>query len=191
MPSADILPSGSVDQLIARQLPPWLAAAETRHAEPYRRALIAQQQVTDQLQHLLSRIPAVDDFAAPLLERALAQAGLGHVDPRRALVVVSEEFPLPSAAEKIHKPMITYTTRQSLLAAALHNFDVAETETWLLRKAYLVDEKGKALEMKFEHFARLCRTLDVGGRYQSLLKSVLQPKAGRGQPADQARHAIE
>ncbi len=191
MPSADILPSGSVDQLIARQLPPWLAAAETRHVEPYRQALIAQQQVADQLQHLLSRIPAVDDFAAPLLERALAEAGFGHVDPRRAFVVVSEEFPLPSAAEKIHKPMITYTSRQSLLAAALHNFDVEESVPWLLRKAYLVDGEGGRLGMRFEHFVSLCRTLDVGGRYQALLKTVLQPKAGRGQPADQARHAIE
>ncbi|RCL23583.1 hypothetical protein C6A77_18085 [Pseudomonas sp. AFG_SD02_1510_Pfu_092] len=191
MPAADIPLSASVDHLIARQLPAWLSNTDARHIEPYQKALIAQQRIADQLRQLLSRIPAIDDFATPLLERALAEAGLGHIDPRQAFAVVSEEFVLPSAAAKLHKPMVTYTTRQSLLAAALHNFEAQETEPWLLRKAYLIDATGVRLPMTFERFAGLCRALDIGGRYQSLLKTVLQPRSGRGQPEGQARQAIE
>lgn len=191
MASADIFPSSGVDHLIARQLPAWLTAAESPHLNAYHQALRAQQEAADRLQKVLGTLPTLDDFAAPLLEKALAEAGLAHVDPRHAFTVVSEEFALPSAAEKIHKPSITYTTRQSLLAACLHNFEAQESQVWLLRKAYLTDAKGTRLGMSFERFVSLCRTLDIGGRYQSLLNTVLQPKAGRGQPEDQARKAIE
>ncbi|PVZ41784.1 NEL-type E3 ubiquitin ligase domain-containing protein [Pseudomonas sp. CC120222-01a] len=191
MPSADIYPSDSVDHLIARRLPDWIATAQTQHVEAYHKALREQQQVADQLRHLLSRIPSVEDFGAPLLEKALAESGLGHVDPRHAFTVVTEEFSLPSAAEKFHHPTVTYTTRQSLLASAMHNFEAHEAEPWLLRKAYLVDGKKARLKMSFERFVKLCRTLDIGGRYQALLKTVLQPKAGRGQPVDQARKGID
>lgn len=191
MPSANLFPSASIDHLIARQLPTWLSEAESQHIEPYRKALNAQQQVADELQHLLSRIPSVEDFGAPLLEAALAKAGLAHVEPRQAFTMVTEEFPLPSAAEKLHRPTITYTTRQSLLASAMHNFEAHEAEPWLLRKAHLAGAKRARLSMTFERFVGLCRSLDIGGRYQALLKSVLQPKAGRGQPQDQARKAID
>ncbi|MBV4490195.1 NEL-type E3 ubiquitin ligase domain-containing protein [Pseudomonas oryzicola] len=191
MPSADLFPSASVDHLIARQLPTWLNAAETRHLEPYRKALRAQQQVADQLHHLLGRIPSIEDFAAPLLETALVEAGLGHVNPRHAFTVVTEAFPLPSAAERLHRPSITYTTRQSLLASAMHNFEAQEAEPWLLRQAHLTDAKRARLPMTYERFVQLSRRLDIGGRYQALLKRVLQPKAGRGQPANRARQAID
>ncbi|MFT0868826.1 NEL-type E3 ubiquitin ligase domain-containing protein [Pseudomonas sp. CAM1A] len=191
MPPANPFPCTSVDHLIARQLPPWLSEAETRHLEPYRKALNAQQQVADQLRHVLSRIPSLEGFAAPLLEKALAEAGLGHVDSRRTFTVVTEEFLLPSASEKIYRPTITYTTRQSLLASAMHNFEAQEAKPWFLRKARLVDAKKAPVEMTYERFVELCRTLNIGGQYQALLKTVLQPKAGRGQPADQARKVID
>lgn len=191
MPSANPYPCASVDHLIARQLPVWLSEAQTRHLEPYRKALNAQQQVADQLRLVLSRIPSLEDFAAPLLEKALAEAGLAHVDSRQAFTLVTEEFSLPSAAQKLHRPTITYTTRQSLLASAMHNFEAQEAEPWLLRKARLVDAKKVKVKLSYERFVTLSRTLDIGGQYQALLKTVLQPKAGRGQPADQARKAID
>ncbi|WP_235431401.1 dermonecrotic toxin domain-containing protein [Pseudomonas putida] len=191
MTPTEYTPSYSVDALIARQLPDWLTSADATHLEAYGRALLAQQQAADRLGHLLERIPRLEDFAKPLLERALREQGLGHVDPQFGHVVVSEEFQLPSAAENFYRPTVTHRTRQTLLAAALHNFEAHEAEPWLLRKAHLENEKGEKLAMTFEHFVRLCRSLDLGGKYQTLLRTVLEPKAGRGQPDDQARTTIK
>ncbi|MEZ1435948.1 NEL domain-containing protein [Pseudomonas shirazica] len=190
MPPTEYNPSYSVDALIAQQLPDWLTSADTTHLQAYGKALGAQQQAADRLRHLLERIPRLEDFALPLLERALREQRVGHIDARRGHVVVSEEFQLPSAAEHFYKPTVIHSTRQTLLAAALHNFEAHEAEPWLLRKAHLENEKGEKLAMTFEQFVRLCRSLDLGGKYQVLLKTVLEPKAGRGQPGDQARTTI-
>jgi len=190
MASADSIPSGSIDHLIARQLPTWLAGAEPSQMTRYHQALLAQQQAAEGLQHLLSRIPSIDQFADPLLEQALTAAGLAHVDTRRSHVVVSETFRLPSAAEKLYQPQVTYKTRQTLLAAALHNFEAHETQPSILRQAHLFDQKGARLPFTFEQFVSVCRKLDIGGQYQALLKRVLQPKSGRGQSQEQAAAAI-
>lgn len=190
MPPTEYNPSYSVDALIAQQLPDWLTGADTTHLQAYGKALGAQQQAADRLRHLLERIPRLEDFALPLLERALREQRVGHIDARRGHVVVSEEFQLPSAAEHFYKPTVIHSTRQTLLAAALHNFEAHEAEPWLLRKAHLENEKGEKLAMTFEQFVRLCRSLDLGGKYQVLLKTVLEPNAGRGQPGDQARTTI-
>lgn len=191
MATTQSIPSTSIDHLIARQLPAWLTTAETHHLNACHQAMRAQQQIADDLKHLLGSILAIEDFAAPLLQQALLEQGLGQVDTRHTYVVVSEEFLLPSAAEKLYQPKITYSTRQSLLAAALHNFEAHETRPWRMRKAHLVDRNGVRLAMTFEAFARLSRTLDIGGQYQSLLRHVLHPKAGRNQPEHQARRRIE
>ncbi|MNO63920.1 E3 ubiquitin-protein ligase sspH2 [compost metagenome] len=191
MATAQSIPTPSIDHLIARQLPAWLTTAETHHISAYHQALRGQQQIADDLQHLLGSIPDIEDFAAPLLEQALQEQGLGHIDTRRASVVVSEQFSLPSAAEKLYKPKVTYSTRQSLLAAALHNFEEHEAQPWLLRKAHLVDPSGVPLAMTFERFVGLTRTLDIGEQYQSLLKRVLRPNAAHLQSEHEARSTIE
>ncbi|MGJ7547773.1 NEL-type E3 ubiquitin ligase domain-containing protein [Pseudomonas alloputida] len=190
MASADIIPSSSVDHLIARQLPHWLTSAEASPLAAYHQALRAQQQAAESLRYLLGRIPDIEMFAAPLLQQALTAAGLTGIDPRRAQVIISDKIRLPSAAEKFYTPTVTYSSRQTLLAAALHNFELDEAQASLFRTAHLVDQAGQRLAMTFEQFVRLCRTLDVGGQYQALLKSVLQPRSGRGQPEQHARAAI-
>lgn len=191
MQPTETIPSDSIDHLIAQQLPDWLTQADAHHREAFREALNEQQEAAESLTHLLASIPDIEKFALPLLEGALLAGGFGEIDPRSAHVVVSEAFPLPSAAEKLYQPSITYTTRQSLLAAALHNFEANETQPWRQRQAYLVDENGRRLALTFERFASLCRTLDIGGRYQTLLNRILKPKAGRSQPADNARIKVQ
>ncbi|MFZ5938121.1 NEL-type E3 ubiquitin ligase domain-containing protein [Pseudomonas sp. HS6-2] len=190
MASANSIPSTSVDHLIARQLPEWVTNAKSDDLAAYHQALRSQQDAADSLKRLLGHIPDIVAFAIPLLSDALFAEGLGHVDPQFAHVVVTEEFPLPSAAEKLYQPKISYSTRQTLLSAALHNFEAHEAEPWLLRKAHLVGQKGELLAMTFEQYVRLCRTLDIGGRYQALLKAVLQPRSGRGQPEQHAGEAV-
>lgn len=186
-----VFPATSVDHLIERNLPQWLIRAEAEHARAYHQALLAQQGYAERLRQLLEPVPSIEAFALPRLQRALNEAGLAHVDPRQAFVSINERFELPSAAEKLYQPAATYTSRHSLLAAALHNFQDHETRPWLLRSARLVGAKGAVLALPFERFASICRSLDIGAGYQAVLKSVLQPKSGRGQPWDQARRHVE
>ncbi|MEN5302163.1 NEL-type E3 ubiquitin ligase domain-containing protein [Pseudomonas sp. TWI628] len=190
MNATAIFPEGSVDHLIARQLPPWLTSAEAEHRQGYQRALLAQQAAADRLQQVLQQIPALDDFALPRLEQALQRAGVDHVEPQHCFVDIKEQFELPSAS-KSHKPMITYRSRQTLLAAALHNFDEEETRSWFLREAQLTGAKGEVLKLSFRHYAKLCRDLDIGGKYQALLTKVLKPVPPRGQPEDTNHKVVE
>ncbi|TFF35325.1 NEL-type E3 ubiquitin ligase domain-containing protein [Pseudomonas sp. RIT623] len=191
MATQALFPSASVDHLIERQLPAWLLGAQRDHRDRYQQVLREQQALVERLRHLLDRIVPPEQFAAPLLEKALLEAGLPAMDPRQAFVDIKEQFKRPSAAEKFYQPSVTYHSRQSLLAAALHNFQAQETQPWFLREAKLIGAKNRRLALSFERFASLCRTLDVGERYQALLRSVLQPRAGRGQPEGQARRSIE
>ncbi|NIF16923.1 NEL-type E3 ubiquitin ligase domain-containing protein [Pantoea sp. Cy-639] len=191
MADSQLFPSTSVDHLLERRLPTWLSRATSEHLNAYRQVLREQQVNDERMRHLLERIVPIEVFAAPVLERALLEAGFGQVDPRHAYVVISEQFKQPSAAEKLYQPSVTYRSRQTLLAAALHNYQAQETQPWYLRQARLVGAQDNRLALGFEQFAGLCRTLDIGGRYQALLKSILHPKAGRGQPEGQARKSIE
>lgn len=176
----DHLPADTVDRLIASQIPPWIIGAQVDHLWALHRALREQQQVVEQLQQVLRDLPALDSFAELRLEQALEQAGHAGIEVRRARAVIDQQVELPSAAPSLYRPLHTFRSRQPLLAAALHNYREEETSPSILREARLVDGKGKALALGFEDFARLCRRLDLGGRYQLALKARLQPDGESG-----------
>lgn len=184
-------PDDSIDHLIARQLPDWLKAASPAQLKALQLALQAQQRNAEVLAHLFGRIPDIASFTAPRLEQALKDAGLPVVDVQAMKVVIVQEVEFPSAAPKLHQPRKTFTSRQSLLAAAMHNYEAQEAEPSILRKAHLEGAGQARLALQFGDFVRLCRRLDIGAQYQALLRQVLQPKSGRGQAQGTARHAIE
>ncbi|MFJ3450106.1 NEL-type E3 ubiquitin ligase domain-containing protein [Pseudomonas sichuanensis] len=170
----------SIDGLIARELPPWLRGPQVEHLRALHAALRAQQECAERMRTLLEGVPALDAFAAPLLEQALQQAGLGAVDVGNAWVVMAQDVELPSAAPNLPKPRHTFHSRQSLLASALHNYREEEAQRSIFRRARLVDAQGVGLGFTFERFVRLCSALDLGGRYQRLLKQQLQPEGEAG-----------
>jgi len=187
----DALSSGSVDSLIAQRLPAWFTKAPTQQRRAFCEALSAEQQSTQRLRHLLGQIPPLDEFAAGLLESALLKAGLLEPDVRRMTVVIRQSVTLASAASKLYTPRLPYFSRQSLLAAALHNYHEEEARPSIFRQAHLEDAQGRRLPLDFERFVVLCRNLDVGGGYQRKLQQVLTPVERRGQAAGSARRAVE
>ncbi|KJK07175.1 MULTISPECIES: NEL-type E3 ubiquitin ligase domain-containing protein [unclassified Pseudomonas] len=170
------IPFDSIDALIAQQLPGWLTAAQVDHLRALQRAMRRQQANAQQLRELLDAIPALDAYAAPLLVNALTQEGLVDADVRGGQVHIEQEVTLPTAAPNLPPPRYTFTSRQSLLAAALHNYSEEETRTSSLRRAQLLDADGQSLALGFGAFARLCRRLDLGGRYQTVLQTCLRPQ---------------
>ncbi|BBH47753.1 NEL-type E3 ubiquitin ligase domain-containing protein [Pseudomonas sp. KU43P] len=184
-------PSDSVDALIARQLPAWLTSAQPEHLRKLHRALSQQQECAEQLKRIFARLPALDQFAMPLLDQALRDIGVEVPDVRRMQVRITQELALSTAAPRLPVPTQTFRSRQSLLAAALHNFHADDTQPMLRRQAILVDAQGQPLSLDFQSFARCCRQLDLGGRYQTLIGQVLQPKDRPGSPKGMAGASIE
>ncbi|MGE8170845.1 NEL-type E3 ubiquitin ligase domain-containing protein [Pseudomonas putida] len=177
----------TIDALITTRLPAWLRKASVDRFNGLRRALLRQQQASHLLQGILGQIPDLDTFAEPLLTQALGKVGLREVQPRQAQVWIEQTLVLPTAAPHLPPPRVPHCSRQSLLAAALHNYHSDETRKGLQRRGYLrAAQKGPDLPLSFERFASLCRSLDIGKRYQTVLKHHLKPMDGPGEPVGQA-----
>ncbi|MFF5864917.1 NEL-type E3 ubiquitin ligase domain-containing protein [Pseudomonas sp. NPDC012596] len=185
------IPSDSVDAFIARQLADWLKGANVDLLLTLHRALRHQQAAAENVRNALAGIPSLEAFATPLLEQALRDGGLADVNVRTMQVCIEQDVPMPSAAPRLHTPWRTLHSVQPLLTAALHNFHESETSPSLHRRAYLQDADKVRLPMAFEAFARCCRTLDIGGQYQQLLRAQLFPKSRPTAPKDFARVAVE
>ncbi|MDD2048597.1 NEL-type E3 ubiquitin ligase domain-containing protein [Pseudomonas putida] len=189
--TAKLIPADSVDALIARCLPGWLSSATSDQLHALHRALGKQQASEQQVQELLSTIPALDDFAAPLLRAALHRSHRLTTNVRTSRVrVVEKVFPPPVIASAPVTPY-TRTSSQRLLAAALHNFTDEETRPRAFTQVTLLDASRKPLSIAFEDFARLCRQLDLGGKYQAVLRERLLPADVPDSTPGQARQRIE
>ncbi|VVM90993.1 hypothetical protein PS645_02777 [Pseudomonas fluorescens] len=131
----------------------------------------------------------IETFAKPLLATAMqAQFGAAHDPQALSLHLYVPDtiiFGLDTGASRIRQ--------SSLLAAALHNFEDAETRAGAFREGSGIlrkDLQGRPQRIDTltpEKFASLCRTLDIGGQYQNHIKALLQPKDATAALALKAR----
>ncbi|WP_447739660.1 dermonecrotic toxin domain-containing protein [Pseudomonas laurentiana] len=191
------LEQGFQDGLIARALPAWLrnirVAGELTQArampmsltptqlaallEALKTSLHGWQRLTLELQ----RIKDITQFCKPLLERALNDE-LGYPVDSDGLHLRHHYF---SISPEPDHPFGRLPQQQQgsydvpLLTAALANFTEVEARgDGLPRHDRLVDRGGAAFTpMTAAAFARCCRRLDLGGRYQQHLDGVLSPAA--------------
>lgn len=166
----------SIDSLIAGRLPRWLVD----HGQPdrlgaLRRALLRQQRCTEQLKQKLAGILPLHTFAEQLLSKAMSEAGILEPDVNRDKVRISLQVAFPTASPALPMPFYVRRSKHTLLVAALHNYHRSETRPAIHRKGSLIDRHGNRLHMTVERFASLCREVDVGRRYQELLKENLEP----------------
>ena len=189
--TSKLIPADSIDALVAKRLPAWLSSATSDQLHALHRALGKQQASEQQLHQLLGSIPALDDFAAPLLEAALRSSHRLSTDVRTSRVRVTQEVFLPPVVISTPAPKYTRISSQRVLAAALHNYTDEETRPRAFTQATLLDASGTPLSIAFEDFARLCRQLDVGGKYQAVLREHLVPTDLPGSVPGQARRRIE
>ncbi|MFJ4348033.1 NEL-type E3 ubiquitin ligase domain-containing protein [Pseudomonas sp. NPDC089401] len=184
----DITPApDSIDSLIAGRLPRWLVD----HQQPdrlraLRLALLRQQQCAEQLKQKLAGILPLHAFAAQLLVEALRREGIANPDVIHDKVRVTQQVVLPSASLVLPLPFYVHRSKRTLLEAALHNYHRSETRPAIHRKGSLTDRHGKLLHLSVERFAALCREVDVGRRYQELLKEHLEPPDRPGEVPGQA-----
>ncbi|WP_162889509.1 NEL-type E3 ubiquitin ligase domain-containing protein [Pseudomonas parafulva] len=176
----DTLSDDSVDTLIAERLPTWLKGATPEQLPAVHQALVAQQRAQHAVQTLLAQIQPLDQFAAPLLSEALETLLQQPLDVRGSVLRRQVLIRSPSGVGWVPDGIVPRIFTQSLLACALHNFEREETAKAAWRdSSVLLDAQGNAIALQPRAFAGVCRTLDLGGRYQQHLKTVLMEDDAR------------
>ncbi|WP_095078195.1 NEL-type E3 ubiquitin ligase domain-containing protein [Pseudomonas sp. Irchel s3h17] len=183
---------GSHYEFIRNKLPAWLLETAShrrkvlrdigllspgRHKHAAQNLLDAfkyssQQSWTSQnsVDRLLLDLKDAKAFARPLLQAAILEKFKVSVDVDKTLLRHSVASPEPFADAIVLK--------SSLLDAALHNFtEDDETDAFIATrtrsgKALFLSPHG-ALPFTVEQFAGLCRELDLGGKYQAHINTVL------------------
>ncbi|WP_449432208.1 NEL-type E3 ubiquitin ligase domain-containing protein [Pseudomonas putida] len=174
---------GFQDGFIIKRLPAWLHSASPEQidllAEAMRQSLYYRQQVAG----VLARIEGLRAFVASRLQTALVQHFRPPLDAGALHYSLGQRTKPISSLGPTRTPVMGYEYRfMPLVDAALRNFTLDETklggqpadngvieaQNWLLRTP-------SALQ-----FAKLCRKLDLGERYQAHLEQVLQPATGQG-----------
>lgn len=117
-------------------------------------------------------------FAEPLLVQALKEHLNLELDVNATLIRLYVPANLAIGID-------THASRlrqSSLLEAALHNFEAPETQAGAFRDGSGIFTRDDENELSrhtltVERFAALCRTLDIGARYQRHIKALLMPEA--------------
>ncbi|AMB86118.1 hypothetical protein AWM79_12750 [Pseudomonas agarici] len=161
-------------RLILRQLPSWLTQASLERRQVFATRLKLSQASKAALAHYLRGFKSVRDFAAPLLSKALDEhygTGLDiHRDQLRHVHIL--------AAATLGTPRQESTLVQSLLQAALQNFESGETGRFGFDSGSAILRKSTAVLNKPitpADFAAVCRQLDLGGQYKRHVEHFLLP----------------
>lgn len=167
-----------------RAFPDWVKnASDTQHSR-LKQAVDTHWKAFNSAEQQLSKILTPDAFAEPLLKDALKTFGL-DLDVRNTYIrlyvpLTIPWFPIQTGASRVWAV--------SLLDAALHNFELSETMTGAYEEdsfystAPLTDEQyaGHYTELpdikkklSIEAFTSLCRSLDIGAKYEAFLRENL------------------
>ncbi|MDF2488173.1 MAG: leucine-rich repeat-containing protein [Pseudomonas sp.] len=184
--SDHLAPATSIDTLIARQLPAWFRSASAEQRAALRTHLLAQQRAHTRARQVLAAIPALPVFAEALLAPVLKRELECQLDVRTSQINVVAYLPEASASLGLAQTYKRHVSQQSLLAAALHNFEASETASAAFSsETQIVDAARQPVALKPERFAHLCRTLDIGGQYQRQIKAVLTPQGAAREGVEQ------
>jgi hypothetical protein len=176
---------------VKQTLPSWYVYTTDELRQRLHRDMLRSHHVRAQLNNTLSNIQDLVSFARPLLSKALEQtfgAGL-DVDRDHFFHARFAEGASPLPGKLVGR---SYAL-QSLLEAALQNFHQEEVDAATADSVIFhgkPDLPSLAAQTSYPHplkvsparFMALCRTLDLGGKYQAHLQQVLEPRADGGHP---------
>ena len=160
-------------EVIKNHLPTWLLEAPREQREALRQSMLASCNSRHEVRQMMATLQSPAQFVKPLLEHAITVNFQLTLDVEQATFVHEHKndyfFGLISVQGT--------TTEQTLLSAALHNFDESLTSAEAFGASsgiYLTPgaRDGKT-PIKPEEFALVCRNLDFGSLYQIHLRSIL------------------
>ncbi|MFY0729903.1 NEL-type E3 ubiquitin ligase domain-containing protein [Pseudomonas sp. NFX15] len=136
------------------------------------------------LDQTMSALHDAETFAGPILAQALKDRFSVDVDVNQTWVCLRR--PLEVGVFEVEVSSFE-VMKLSLLQAALHNFEASECEEGAFHRdsGFVVETptpgtfKDVALSMSVRQFLSLCRTLDIGARYQSFVQVFFKPADAR------------
>lgn len=177
--------------------PSWLTQARSTQpalVSELQKAYARHRDNERQIRPLLERLVPIETFAQPLLTAALKSRFGMDLDVMNthlfhaSRAVVDQSFMAASKDPLVQANMALKAATRPLLTAALQNFEEWETKTDAMDKDAGTKARifsscqitgpyitGTELDIAPGDFADLCRKLDLGGQYQALLRSILQP----------------
>lgn len=164
------------DGFIARRLPDWLKKLNPARFALLSEALHAGLVTRRQLSAIFSRVQNIDEFAK---ERIIDRFGLSTAPDK---LFLRQWYTYSSPTVHWATSRLPIQERDwydiSLLWAALQNFS---NDHVTMKADCVVDMAGnKVAQLSAKAFIQACRSLDIGGKYQKHLQSVLQSPSGSG-----------
>lgn len=197
-------------ELIKQSLPAWLTSASPALRKAYQASATTSLYSMLAAQARLARLQSPTEFARPLLQAELARLYPDvPADVDKHVLVRTTYTP----GLKLDGGVVSgelHATQQTLLEAALVNFEPHETERMEPSPGYAVilpegehrfdldaDDarlyryrRDKVLPISAEAFAALCRSLDLGARYEEHLIEALNPARLSTSVPDNAADAV-
>jgi len=161
---------------IKEKIPVWLYRAAPEIRLLFREHLLALETARHEVQQIMVRFQKIDVFCMPLLVQALERQINGDQKLQNARFVRVDTTYLSSLFED---KLYTFAHSQTLLEAALQNFEAGETERGALAGKAVIQFPGGTsginASLAPEDFALACRALDLGTLYQAHIDSVFNP----------------
>ncbi|KJZ49224.1 NEL-type E3 ubiquitin ligase domain-containing protein [Pseudomonas fluorescens] len=169
------------------EIPAWYKNASAEQRKEIKRLTEASLNSQNALDAMMNRVQDLTAFAEPLLVKALAENYNVHLDVKATFLRLKKPLTVGSLSIKVSTFEVMTL---SLLDAALHNFEAFECKVGAFDASSgfgIKPEHGATFEpitttLTVARFTALCRTLDIGQKYQDYLTSVLKP----GEPVAEA-----
>ncbi|UQS18102.1 hypothetical protein JJN09_04180 [Pseudomonas sp. HS6] len=162
-------------ELLKNQVPSWALQSSDELRVALYESLKASFHSRNEVNAELNKFKSPEQFCAPLLAEAMA-GKLG--EPLQVEGVIFQHIRYTSSLHGLRKKLVL-PIAQDLLTAACDNFEASETvaENDHERSLIYIPEKitghsNKILPIKPHEFAQLCRTLDLGEKYQRHVSDV-------------------
>jgi len=164
-------------QEVKPKLPPWYTAATEEQKATLQALQKARCRSHLVWEKVMANLQSAEDFAQPLLEAALRAKGY-DLDVRQTCLRIY--IPLTATFGIVTAQRVKTLT---LLQAALNNFEKDEAKDGFFDDAsrFITHPNAQGhferyvTPLKIEAFARLCRELDLGKKYQEHLTRHLRP----------------
>jgi Leucine-rich repeat (LRR) protein len=161
--------------------PQWYRRASREQRKTVGDAVTASLAAQTRLDKAMSSFQDIDSFAAPLLTKALKERFNVTLDVNKTWLLLNKPVEMGIFAIDID---FFEVLKLPLLQAALHNFEASECnkgafhETSGFRSETSTPGTLAPLStpLTVEQFTGLCRSLDIGAKYQAYLKDFLRPR---------------
>ncbi|MDD1014623.1 NEL-type E3 ubiquitin ligase domain-containing protein [Pseudomonas rubra] len=185
-------PQNALDfhQALQDTLPSWLRDADSRLLAELAYAMRQSRLHRVQVEQLLSPLTQLPEFARTEMIKAFAPVYGGTFDPLRDQICLVVFTPVLVPLRPFEVTLERKETQRSLLEAALDNFEMDEEQPGAFSAESYLSINNARVSARPEDFARRCRTLDLGARFQAHLRQQFEPVDKPGQAKGAAAKAV-